>query len=135
MAMNDENYRKRTQEAVAARKAERDAEEKATQEKVSKAAYDRAAKKYELERRANKPGTVNGAIDEFMDGVGDKVRAVGKFFGTNRMTSMDDEAQMQARKDVKGYKKGGMVKKSKPKATKSRGDGIAQRGKTKGRMI
>ena len=31
--------------------------------------------------------------------------------------------------------KGGMVKKSKPKATKSRGDGIAIKGKTKGRMV
>lgn len=36
-----------------------------------------------------------------------------------------------------GMKKGGSVKSSKPKASSasSRGDGIAQRGKTKGRMV
>ena len=38
-----------------------------------------------------------------------------------------------------GLKKGGMVKKAKPKAKASsaskRGDGCAQRGKTKGRMV
>lgn len=34
-----------------------------------------------------------------------------------------------------GMRKGGMVKKSKPKATKSRGDGCCVKGKTKGRMV
>jgi len=39
-----------------------------------------------------------------------------------------DEAQMRARKDVKGFKKGGKVK-------GRRGDGICQRGRTRGRMV
>jgi len=49
--------------------------------------------------------------------------------GTNKMTSQDDEAQMAARKDVKGYKKGGKVG-----SASKRADGIAVRGKTKGKM-
>ena len=73
------------------------------------------------------------------------------------MTSQDDEAKMQARKDVKGYKGGGMAKmgmgggvKAKMGASKmgavktgkpamgsasKRADGVAVKGKTKGRML
>jgi hypothetical protein len=46
------------------------------------------------------------------------------------MTSLDDEEQMKARRDVKGYKKGGKVS-----SASARADGIAQRGKTKGRIV
>lgn len=67
------------------------------------------------------------------DRMGDALRKVGKTVapGFNEMTSRDDEAQMQARKDVRGYKKGGSVKAKKGR----RGDGICSRGRTKGRMV
>ena len=47
------------------------------------------------------------------------------------------EAAAEERREASrmGMKKGGMVKKSKPKATKSRGDGCCVKGKTKGRMV
>ena len=63
----------------------------------------------------NPPGTVSGSLSKFTDTVGDKMRGVGKLLGSNRVTSMDDTAQMQAREDVKGYKKGGFMKESKMK--------------------
>ena len=46
------------------------------------------------------------------------------------MTSMDDKAQMKARKDVKGYARGGSVS-----SASSRADGIATKGKTRGRFV
>jgi len=53
----------------------------------------------------------------------------------------DEETRQMAReyaaemkREGRGMRKGGMVK-SKPKATKSRGDGCCVKGKTKGRMV
>jgi hypothetical protein len=46
------------------------------------------------------------------------------------MTSMDDKAQMKARKDVKGYAKGGKVS-----SASSRADGCCIKGKTRGKMV
>jgi hypothetical protein len=46
------------------------------------------------------------------------------------MTSQDDAAQMKARKDVKGYAKGGSVS-----SASSRADGCATKGKTRGKMV
>ena len=84
--------------------------------KKKKATGDAVYKKYvnQYQREKDRTG-VNKKADTFFDKVGDKVRgsAVGKYAkskGTGTF-SRDDEAQMQARKDVKGYKKGGMAKK------------------------
>jgi len=106
----------------------------------SQAAYDRAERMYKLE--VNKFGNPDGTpsaegnrrpierkLVELEDAAGDKMRSVGKFFGSNRMTSQDDDAKAAARKDVKGYKKGGTIKKM------VRGGGIESRGKTKGRFV
>ena len=90
--------------------------EKANKEIRKKATGDAVYKKYvnQYQREKDRTG-VNKKADTFFDKVGDKVRgsAVGKYAkskGTGTF-SRDDEAQMQARKDVKGYKKGGMAKK------------------------
>ena len=76
------------------------------------AVYEKYVNQYQ--REEDRTG-INKKADKFFDKVGDKVRgsAVGKYAkskGTGTF-SRDDEAQMQARKDVKGYKKGGMAKK------------------------
>ena len=142
MALTDEDYRKKAQqdikdrsaamaEAAEMRRIRADAARKYKEDAVSKRAYGTAVKDYQTELMLNPPDTAGYTMGKFYDSVGDKARSVGKFFGTNQMTSQDDEAQMQARKDVKGYKKGGSVKSSASK----RADGIATKGKTKGRMI
>ena len=99
-----------------------------TQAENKKAAevYKEFAATYKRERELNPKGTPDGYIDKKVDALGDLARKVGKAMGTNKMTSQDDEAQMAARKDVKGYKKGGTAS--------SRADGCAVRGKTKGTM-
>lgn len=137
-----EDYRKQRQEAFAARKAEQEAKrqakaeqaaamKKARDEKVAKEEYDAYANKYEREMMRIKPGSFDESATKFMDNVGDKLRGLGKSLGVNNMTSRDDEARMKARKDIKGYKKGGMVKSS----ASARADGCAIKGKTKGRMV
>jgi len=133
MALTDEDYRKQAQQDIKNRAANIDAARKLKADLDSKRAYKSSVKDYERELMLDPPDTnpVGYAMRKFEDSVGDKARSVGKFFGTNQMTSRDDEAQMQARKDVKGYKKGGSVKSSASK----RADGIATKGKTKGRMI
>ena len=118
----------------ASRKAEIEAERQAEAEKRealrqenSKSSYDYNVRRYKGEMKDAEKIPFFGKIHETTDKIGDSLRSVGKnVFGTNRMTSKDDEAQMQARKDVKGYKKGGSASK--------RADGCCAKGKTKGRM-
>jgi hypothetical protein len=118
----------------ASRKAEIEAEQQAAAEKRealrqanAKSSYDHNVKHYKGEMKDAEKIPFFGKIHETTDKIGDSLRSVGKnVFGTNRMTSKDDEAQMQARKDVKGYKKGG--------SASSRADGCAVKGKTRGMM-
>jgi len=127
--LKDDAYRAEKQAEIAERKAAADAAKQARDDAKAKAVYEQSARKYEREKALN-PDGVNKFLDKGLDTIGDKVRSVGSFFGSNRMTSMDDAAQMQARKDVKGYAKGGKVS-----SASSRADGIAVKGKTKGTMI
>jgi len=127
--LKDDAYRAEKQAEIAARQAATDAAKQARDDAKAKAVYEQSARKYEREKALN-PDGVNKFLDKGLDTIGDKVRSVGSFFGSNRMTSMDDAAQMQARKDVKGYAKGGKVS-----SASSRTDGIAVKGKTKGTMI
>ena len=92
--------------------------------KKKKATGDAVYEKYvnQYQREEDRTG-IDKKADKFFDKVGDKVRgsAVGRYAkskGTGTF-SRDDEAQMQARKDVKGYKKGGKI----------RGYGMARGGK------
>lgn len=122
-----DSFRKQRQGEIAERQAATDAAKKARDDAKSKAVYDQYVKKYEREKLLN-PDGINKSLDKGLDAIGDKIRSVGEFFGSNRMTSMDDKAQMKARKDVKGYAKGGMT-------ASRRADGIAVRGKTRGTII
>ena len=149
--ITDDNYRQTRQKEIAEKASARAAGIKNKEDAVSKRAYDNAVKMYENELRLDPKDTnpVGYSMRKFEDSVGDKMRSVGKFFGTNRMTSQDDKAQMQAREDVKGYKKGGMpMKDGKPAfmmgkkkmmgggmAKYAKGGGIESRGKTKGTII
>ena len=111
-------------------KAKLEAEKAAkTQAENKKAAevYNEFAATYKRERELNPKGTPDGYVDRKVDALGDLARKVGKAMGTNKMSSQDDEAQMAARKDVKGYKKGGST-------ASKRADGCAVRGKTKGKI-
>ena len=114
-------------------KAKLDAEKAAKMEAENKKAnevYKEFSEKYKRERELNPQGTASGYIDRKVDALGDLARKAGRAMGTNKMSSQDDEAQMAARKDVKGYKKGGSVS-----SASKRADGCATKGKTKGRII
>ena len=122
-------YREEAKENIDERKRLLNKAEAAAAERKREKVYNREVAKYEKELKLNPPGTVSGAMDKGLDRMGDAVRAVGKTLGSNQMTSLDDDEQMKARMDVKGYKKGGAVK-----SASSRADGIAQRGKTRGKI-
>jgi len=132
------NRRQAADERDAVVEAKRLGLENARKDATSSRAYNQASRDYQREMFLNPPGTVSGSLSKFTDKVGDKMRGVGKLLGSNRVTSMDDTAQMQAREDVKGYKKGGMpMKDGKPAFMKkfAKGGGIESRGKTKGTII
>ena len=127
--LKDDAYRAEKQAEIAERKAAADAAKQARDDAKAKAVYEQSARKYEREKVLN-PDGVNKFLDKGLDTIGDKVRSVGSFFGSNRMTSMDDAAQMQARKDVKGYAKGGKVS-----SASKRADGCCIKGKSRGKMV
>ena len=117
------------EELKAKLEAEKAAKEEAENKKATEV-YNKFAETYKRERELNPPGTASGWVDRKIDALGDLARKAGKAMGTNKMSSQDDEAQMAARKDVKGYKKGGKIS-----SASKRADGCAIKGKTKGRMI
>jgi len=126
--VNDNEYRATKQKEIAERQAAVAAKVKARDDAKAKAVYEQSVRQYEREKILN-PDGINKSLDKGFDNVGDAARSVGKFFGSKKMTSMDDDAQMQARKDVKGYAKGGSVG-----SASKRADGIVQRGKTRGKV-
>ena len=127
---NFDSYRKQKQGEIADRKTARDAATTAKNEKISKAQYDKSVRSYERDLALDPPdkNPIGYKLRKFSDTMGDKVRGVGEYFNINNMTSMDDKAQMKARKDVKGYAGGGMT-------ASSRADGCATKGKTRGKMV
>ena len=112
----------RAQKIIADR-AESMAEEK---QKSAERSYNMNVERYAREKTHEMNFAPEKVLNQTIDSLGDKARAVGKFLGTNKMTSPDDEAQMRARKDIKGYKKGGKVS-----SASKRADGCAVRGKTR----
>ena len=101
-------------------------------DRLASKVYNQKAAEYQKELDLDPPDTnpFGYGARKLEDKIGDKVRAAGRFFGSNRMTSQDDEAQMKARKDIKGYKAGGMVS-----SASKRADGCATKGKTRGKMV
>jgi len=143
-------HRKEIQRRFSSLKSEQEAKDKAREEetaiakkaaadKIAKDTYDYAANKYATEVLRDKPGSINDTLNKFMDTAGDKARQVGSYFGINRMTSQDDEAKMKARQDIKGYKKGGAVKKmakgGSVSSASKRADGCCVKGKTRGKIV
>jgi len=127
--VSNPSFREEKQKEIENKKLEREAKAQSKKEAMAQRAYKEAVAMYENELRLDPQDTnpIGYKIRKFEDKIGDKVRSIGKnVFGTNQMTSMDDEAQMQARKDVKGYKAGGKVS-----SASKRADGIAIRGKTR----
>jgi hypothetical protein len=123
-------YREEGVENINERKRHLNKADAATAQRKREDTYNREVRKYEKELRLNPPGTADYGFVKGLDSIGDAVRSLGKAMGSNTMTSLDDEEQMKARRDVKGYKKGGKVS-----SASARADGIAQRGKTKGRIV
>jgi len=111
--VSNSSFREEKHKEIENKKVEREAKAQAQKEATAQKAYKIAAKDYERELTLDPEDTnpFGYGVRKLGDKAGDKFRSVGKFFGSNKMTSLDDEAQMQARKDVKGYKKGGMAKK------------------------
>ena len=111
--VSNSSFREEKQKEIENKKLEREAKAQAQKEAMAQRAYKQAVADYERDLRLDPEDTnpFGYGVRKLGDKAGDKLRSVGKFFGSNKMTSMDDEAQMQARKDVKGYKKGGMAMK------------------------
>ena len=124
------DYRSEGVENINERKRHLNKADAAAAQRKREDTYNREVRKYEKELRLNPPGTLDYDLTKGFDRIGDAVRSVGKSVGVNTMTSLDDDEQMKAHKDVKGYKKGGKVS-----SASARADGIAQRGKTRGRIL
>tara|TARA_R110000737_G_scaffold118_3_gene711 strand:+ start:366 stop:923 length:558 start_codon:yes stop_codon:yes gene_type:complete len=120
---NRDDFRKsRDEKGAAARQRRKEAQEKARKVREKReaqmrarreqAGYGRASNQMAREVANNeKPGfegRANRFIDKATDGIGDAIRSGASAIGID---SDFDTGRMKARKEIKGYKKGGMAKK------------------------
>ena len=120
--MPEGTAREKTPEDLAAEAAHR-ADNKAVEDRRSERQYQSALQAYKAGRNAGfgfkpKPEDAKEATDARGASSGQR----DKFLG--------DSERFNEANDPKGFKKGGKVS-----SASSRGDGIAKRGKTKGRMV
>ena len=127
-----ESTRADTRDAFKKRQEAKAEFEQMKKDRLANKVYNEKAAEYRKELDLDPPDTnpFGYGARKLEDKIGDKVRSVGKFLGSNKMTSLDDAAQMKARQDIKGYKAGGKVS-----SASRRADGCATKGKTKGTMI
>jgi hypothetical protein len=118
-----------------ARKAREKAEAKlrARREQIG---YERASSQMAREVANNeKPGfegRANRFLDKATDNIGDAIRSGASAIGIDNDF---DTGRMKARKEIKGYKKGGKVKAKKASKPKVRGAGKAMKGVRPAKMV
>lgn len=127
-----EAARKRTQQSR--KKAE--AQQRARREQMG---YELGSREYANQAAANeKPGfegRANRFLDRVTDDIGDAIRSGASAIGIDNDY---DTGRMKARKEIKGYKKGGNVKAKKAKKVskpKVRGAGKAMKGVRPAKMV
>jgi len=92
---------------------------KAMLDKQAKAVSDDTYREYLMKYQDEKENSPKRS--KFFDKIGDNIRHVAGDLTGNATFSRDDKAQMDARKDIKGYKGGGVAK--------PRGYGAARSGR------
>jgi len=110
------DMRKGKKEKVASKKKkfeDSQAKKKAAfDQKVSEDTYKSNVRKYQAQKERGENSSLDKKLDKFGDNLGDKLRGTS-LNKANNMTSRDEKAKMRARKDVLGYKGGGLMKKKK----------------------
>lgn len=124
------------EKARKARKKTREEGEARIRARREQAGYNSASKQMPKQmRRSELPGfagRANRFLDKATDDIGDAMRSGASAIGID---SDFDTGRMKARKEIKGYKKGGMAKKGGMKSGgKVRGCGIARQGVRKAKM-
>jgi len=77
-------------------------------------------------------GRANRFLDKATDNIGDAIRSGASAIGIDNDF---DTGRMKARKEIKGYKKGGKVKAKKASKPKVRGAGKAMKGVRPAKMV
>jgi len=126
--------REAAQERARQNREKTEAQQRARREQMG---YDRASSRMANEMAGNeKPGfegRANRFLDKATDNIGDAIRSGGRAIG---IESDFDTGAMKARKEIKGYKKGGNTKAKKyNKGGKVRGCGVARQGVRKAKMV
>ena len=126
--------REAAQEQVRQNREEMEARKRARREQMG---YNRASSQMAGEVAGNeKPGfegRANRFLDKTTDNIGDAIRSGASAIG---IESDFDTGRMKARKEIKGYKKGGKTKAKKyNKGGKVRGCGVARQGVRKAKMV
>ena len=144
---NKANFRKSRDEKKTTAKARREAAQEQARQNREKmeaqqrarreqAGYARASNRMAREMAQNeKPGfegRVNRFLDKATDNIGDAIRSGSSAIG---IESDFDTGAMRARKEIKGYKKGGKVKAKKASKPKVRGAGKAMKGVRPAKMV
>ena len=96
--------------------------------------YKEGVKKYGQESVYDPPGSTGYKIMKFLrTNVGDRIESLDP----DKYVEGPDAGERRARKEYLGYKKGGSVRKSSSTRSSAsrRADGIASRGKTRGKFV
>ena len=133
---NKADFRKSQDEKKAAAKARREKIEAQQRARREQMGYDRASSRMAREVANNeKPGfegRFNRFADRATDEIGDAIRSGASAIGIDNDF---DTGAMRARKEIKGYKKGGKVKAKKASKPKVRGAGKVMKGVRPAKMV
>ena len=135
-AKQRQQRRNKDKEDAKARREKLEAQQRARREQIGYgSASRRMAREMANNERPGFEGRANRFIDKTTDDIGDLVRAGASAIGIDNDF---DTGAMRARKEIKGYKKGGNVKAKKAKKAskpKVRGAGKAMKGVRPAKMV
>jgi len=124
------------QERARQNREKREAQQRARREQMG---YELGSREYANQAATNEmpgfTGRANRFIDKATDDIGDAIRSGARAIG---IENDYDTGRMKARKEIKGYKKGGNVKAKKAKKAskpKVRGAGKAMKGVRAAKMV
>jgi hypothetical protein len=125
---------KKAREEAERKRDEMIQKEKDEEKRFNASRYKKGVEKYSKEAVNTPPSSMLGKVSKFVrTNIGDPFE---RTFDPDKYVEGPDAGELRARREYLGYRKGGMVKKMSGSGSfRSVADGLARKGKTKGKTV